>query len=105
MVTYRVKPERVQENEELIRAVYAELAEIDPEGLSYVTFKQPDGVSFVHIAVADTSDGRTPLQEVPAFQRFVAEIADRCDEPPVTQQLDEVGSFRAFAPRVAALPE
>jgi len=34
MVRYRVKPERAAENVELVRAVYDELHETRPEGLS-----------------------------------------------------------------------
>jgi len=49
IVRYRVKPERAAENEELVRAVYAELQETKPAGLRYATFQLDDGVSFVHI--------------------------------------------------------
>ena len=47
MVRYKVKPERAQENERLIRAVYEELAQTTPAGLRYATFKLEDGVSFL----------------------------------------------------------
>lgn len=92
MVRYRVKPDQVAANEELVRAVYAELAEKQPEGFHYATFKLDDGVSFVHLA---TQLGEsTPLAEIAAFARFQEGIAARCDEPPVVHELDEVGSFR-----------
>src|SRR5918996_1641965 len=51
MVRYRLKPERVEENEVLVRAVYEELEGTRPEGLRYATFKLEDGVSFVHLAL------------------------------------------------------
>jgi hypothetical protein len=94
MVRYRVKPHRVEENEELVRAVYEELSRTRPEGLRYATFKLEDGVSFVHLA--ETEAGQTPLSELTAFRAFQKEIADRCDEPPVVMKLDRVGSFRLF---------
>lgn len=94
MVTYRVKPDRVAENEELVRSVYEELAATQPTGLSYATFKREDGVSFVHIAEMD--DGQNPLIGLGAFGRFQAGIADRCDEPPASVALTEVGSFHFF---------
>ena len=47
MVRYRVKPDRVEENEELVRSVYEELRRTRPEGLRYATFKLEDGVSFI----------------------------------------------------------
>jgi len=93
MVRYKVYADRVAENEELVRAVYEELAASQPEGLRYATFKLPDGVTFVHLAQhADPN----PLSSVVAFQRFQDGIGARCEEPPVVTQLDEVGSFRLF---------
>jgi hypothetical protein len=94
MVRYRARPERVAENEELIREVYRELADADPEGLRYVTFRLEDGVSFMH--VAETDDQRNPLPELAAFKRFQAGIRERCVEPPVVTELSEIGAYRLF---------
>jgi hypothetical protein len=94
MVRYRVKPDRVQENEALVRAVYEELARTQPDGLRYATFKLEDGVSFVHVASVATDDGRNPLTELQAFREFQREIGDRCDQPPVATGLSTIGSFR-----------
>jgi hypothetical protein len=94
MVRYRVKPDRVAEHEALAREVYEELERTPPAGLlRYATLKLPDGVSFVHFASSDVSGGGSPLNEVPAFKRFLAGIAERCDEQPVTTELSEIGSF------------
>jgi hypothetical protein len=91
MVRYKVKPERVAENEELVRAVYDELQRTEPAGFRYATFQLDDGVSFVHLASSD--DGHSPLSQVKAFKRFQEGIADRCDEAPVVTELREIGSF------------
>jgi hypothetical protein len=93
MVRYRVKPERVEENEELVRAVYAELAASRPDGLRYATFKLPDGVSYVH--VAEHGDDN-PLPKLESFQAFQDGIHDRCDDPPAPAPLTEIGSYRLF---------
>lgn len=94
MVRYTVKPEAAEQNEELVRRVYEELHRTAPAGLHYATFVLEDGVSFVHIASsAETADGRSPLQDVAAFQAFQQGIADRCDEPPAPARLREVGSY------------
>ena len=93
MVRYRVRPDRVAENEELVRAVYDELAASKPAGLHYATFRLADGVTFVHVAQHDEDN---PLQTVAAFQRFQEGIRDRCDEPPVVTELQEIGSYRVF---------
>ncbi len=96
MVRYRVKPDRVAENEELVRAVYDELDRTRPAGLRYATFQLDDGVSFVHLASTETEDGHNPLSEVAAFQRFQEKVRDRCEEAPVVAELREIGSFRLF---------
>jgi hypothetical protein len=94
MVRYKVKPELAQENERLVRAVYDELEHSAPAGLRYATFKLEDGVSFVHLASIETNDGHNPLQDIAAFKRFQANSRERQQEPAVTSELREIGSYR-----------
>ena len=94
MVRYRVKPDRVAENEELVRAVYEELRRTEPAGLRYATFKLDDGVSFVHLASVESEDGDSPLSKVKAFQEFQKDIDARTDESPVVAGLETIGSYR-----------
>ncbi len=96
LVRYRVKADRAAENEMYIKRVFEELMETGPAGLRYASFKQDDGVSFVHIASIETDDGNNPLSESPAFKAFQAEIKDRCVEPPVAVDLNEIGAYRFF---------
>ena len=91
IVRYKVKPERVVEHEGLIRAVFEDLARTRPEGLRYGAYRQPDGVSFVHVAFI--AGDQNPLDASAAFKAFVAGVKDRCDELPVTTALDEVGAY------------
>jgi hypothetical protein len=93
IVRYRVKPGRAEENAELVRAVYAELGELEPPGFRYATFVLGDGVTFTHVAF--TEEGHSaPLPRLAAFKRFLEGIAERCDEPPQTTQLPtRVGSY------------
>jgi hypothetical protein len=95
MVRYRIKPDRVAENEALVRGVYDELARTQPAGFRYATLKLPDGVSFVHIAEAE--EGQNPLSAVAAFQTFQEGMGERCDEPPAVTELTAIGSYRLFA--------
>lgn len=97
MVRYKVKVDRAAENERFVKAVFAQLDRDKPTGLRYVTFKLEDGVSFVHIASVETPDGSNPLVGLAAFKELTAQIKDRCEEPPVTVDLNEVGSYRLFA--------
>jgi hypothetical protein len=96
MVRYKVKPDRVAENEELVRAVYDELHRTEPAGLRYATFQLADGVSFVHLASTETEDGHNPLSDVQAFKQFQENVRDRCDGAPEVSELREIGSFRVF---------
>jgi hypothetical protein len=91
MVSYKVKPDRVREHEALIRAVFDELAKAAPAGLRYGAFKQPDGVSFVHVAFVDAE--KNPLDAIGAFKAFTARIKERCDEPPVAVELAVTGAY------------
>jgi len=96
IVRYKVKADHAEENRELIRKVFGQLDEDRPEGLRYVSFNLDDGLTFVHIAVVETVDGKNPLPDTAAFQDFVARIKERCDEPPVATKANIVGSYRLF---------
>ena len=92
MIRYRVKPDQVERNEELVRAVYEELHGTDLSGFRYATFRLDDGVSFVHFYESEGEENE--LAKLDAFKQFQEGIADRCDEPPVAAKLAEIGSFR-----------
>ena len=92
LIRYQVKPDQAAANTALVQAVYTELRSTDPDGLSYATFRLPDGVTFLHFVHTDRSP--SPLLEVKAFQDFQAGIPDRCAELPVRDALTEIGSYR-----------
>ena len=95
VVQYTTKPECAVTNEQLIRAVFAELAGQQPPGLAYASFRLADGVSFVHVAVLDGEDN--PLARTAAFGAFQAAIGDRCAQGPVAADAAVVGSYRMLA--------
>jgi hypothetical protein len=95
LIRYRLKPDQVERNEELVRAVYEELHRAAPSGFRYVTFKLEDGVTFMHISESEGED--SPLPGLASVQEFQREIADRCEEQPVFAELTEIGSYRAGA--------
>jgi hypothetical protein len=96
MVRYKVKPDRVAENDDLIAQVFEQLAREKPAGLRYASFKLNDGVTYVHIVSVETADGSNPLLKLAAFRDFVAQIQERCFEPPVATELFEVESYHFF---------
>jgi hypothetical protein len=94
VVRYQAKPDRADENQKLIEAVFADLDARQPEGFAYKVFRLEDGVSFVHVVIEHDVDTPDSLQDVPAFQEFVAGVADRCDVPPVATGATVVGDYR-----------
>ncbi len=94
MVRYTVKPDQAVHNEELVRAVFAELNRVQPAGLRYAAYKLDDDVSFIHLIWSDTENGRSPAPQLQTLREFHAGIRERCDEGPVRTKLSEIGSFR-----------
>jgi hypothetical protein len=87
VIRYRTKPEAADENQRLIENVFAELALKAPAGLRYSSFRLDDGVTFLHIA---TGDG---LPELPAFQEFQRDLADRLAAGPERTAATQLGGY------------
>jgi hypothetical protein len=95
VVRYRTKPERADENQQLIDAVFVELNEREPGGFTYKVFRLEDGVNFIHVVIEhDDIEDPDSLQALPAFEAFLAHITDRCDIPPVATGATIVGGYR-----------
>jgi hypothetical protein len=94
MVRYTVRADQAEENARLIGEVFAALRRATPRGLTYSAYTLEDGVSFVH--VASMVDGASnPLQQLAEFKAFTAGVKERCEVPPVTTTLREIGSYSA----------
>jgi hypothetical protein len=94
VVRYQAKPDRADENQQLIESVFADLDERQPVGFTYKVFRLEDGVSFIHVVIEHDVDDPESLQAVPAFRAFVADIAERCDILPVATAATVVGGYR-----------
>ena len=92
IVRYKVKADKADENEKLIRKVFEELHKNRPDGLRYASFKLSDGVSFVHVVIEHPGGANVSLNDVPAFRAFTENIGERCDEPPVAMGATVVGA-------------
>ena len=91
VVRYTTRPDAADENEQLIKAVFTQLAEQRPDGLRYVAIRLDDGVSFMHIAVLE--DDHNPLATLPAFGEFVSAINERCTSGPTPVNGTVVGAY------------
>jgi hypothetical protein len=92
VIRYKTRPESADENERLIREVFAELATQNPGGLRYAAFRLEDGVSFLHVAVLDGDEN--PLSKSAAFGEFQSGIKDRCAEGPTPSDATVIGDYQ-----------
>ncbi len=76
VVHYRPTADRADENQALVEAVFAELADTDPGGLRYATLRLADGM-FVHIA--DVEGDTNPLARNAASAEF-QQLLERREE-------------------------
>ena len=91
VVRYRTRPDAADENARLVEGVYASLAEVQPAGFRYTTYRLADGVSFVHVARHEGTEN--PLPALPAFAEFQRELGQRCVEPPAPSEATVVDSY------------
>jgi hypothetical protein len=96
MVRYKTSEAHADANEALVRAVFAELRTRAPEGLRYASYRLADGVTFVHMAMLETSV-KNPLAVLPSFQAFQERLKDRCVEPPVVTELYAIDAYGLVA--------
>jgi hypothetical protein len=92
LVRYRAKPEKIEENQRLIREVFRELRAKSPQDVRYLVLKLSDG-TLCHL-VEDGSKTIASLEAFAAFRRGGENR--RIDEP---QQLEAtvVGNYRMLA--------
>jgi hypothetical protein len=50
----------------------------------------------VHIVSYEVADGRNLLTGLSAFKTFAAGVKERCEEPPIVVELNEIGSYGLF---------
>jgi hypothetical protein len=90
VIRYTTRPECADENERLVRNVFAELSNGGGEHLRYAVFRLEDGVSFVHVAVLEGAEN--PLSASTAFAEFQSGIRERCVEGPLAAAARGVGA-------------
>ncbi len=92
VVRYTVRPGLEEQNADLVRAVYRELAEAGPPGFHYATYRLEDGRTFVHVATHE-DDGDFPLRELASFREFRAGLDERCEGEPLVSRAEKIGGY------------
>lgn len=95
LIRYKTKPERTDENERLIKAVFKELRDKSPDGVRYMTLRSGDG-TFVHLVETETDAHSDIITGLAAFEAFQGGIRDRCSERPERQEMTVVGNYRVL---------
>ena len=92
-VTYRVKPEYVEQNKKNIHAVMDYLKDNPIEGMYYSSYQLDDEESFMHINIAQDEATMNKLNDVEAFTVFRMQLkASEPVEPPNAKDIALVGA-------------
>lgn len=94
VVRYKAKPDRVEENEQLVKRVFEELRAASPADVRYFAIRLEDG-TFIHIA--ESAGESNPIPSLAAFRKFQEGIKDRCLVPPQPASAVVVGNYRMLA--------
>ncbi len=95
MVRVKVKDIHVAEIEAAGERLFAALDREQPQSIRYTTCRLPDGVTYVNlIAVDDEVDN--PLLALPEARAFQEGLKQWLAEPPTSEQLMVLGSYRFF---------
>jgi hypothetical protein len=92
VVRARLRPDQVERARTLQAAMYDELAAAGPQWLRQATFELDDGLSGLTFVQLDRDPAA--LGELESVQRYRAELAACCEEPPTTTVLRRVGAYR-----------
>jgi hypothetical protein len=95
MVHSKVKAAYVAEVDAAAKRMFAALELAQPQGIRYTSCRLPDGVTYVSLLEID--DGvDNPLPTLPEFRAFQEGLKQWIAEPPTSEQLAVVGSYRFF---------
>jgi hypothetical protein len=98
MVRQQAKDGSIEEGEAAVRDLFATLDRVRPEGVRYASTRVADSSTFV--ILVELADGiEDPRPAIPEYVRFLEQLKDWVDGPPVIEQLDVVGSYNLFGTR------
>lgn len=95
MIRVKMRPEHAADLEATVTHFFAALQDIRPRGIRYASCRLPDGATYV--ILLEVEEGfENPLPALAEFQAFQAALRRWIAEPPVTEMLTVVGSYRLF---------
>jgi hypothetical protein len=100
VIEYMTKPDRSDENHQLVEKVFAELTNKAPADVGYAAVRLGD--RFLHIV--DTTQHSSAIAELTAFQVFQAGIAERVAIRPNATPATLIGRYPHASPIGTARP-
>ena len=95
MVQAKIKAESVTDVQAAAKNMFAAINAAQPEGIRYATLLLPDGETFV--ALLQVDDGvENPLPGLPELRELQEGLKGSLAEPPNSQPLTVIGSYRLF---------
>jgi hypothetical protein len=91
IIQYTARPELADLNEQLIRAVFAELARRESADVRYAVLRLADG-SFAHLV--DNGEQGSALTGLDSFQAFQADVRARMVGAPLVREGVVIGNHR-----------
>lgn len=96
IMRYQIKPAALDTHLTLLRAVYDELAQRRPDGLTWATYQLDQPNQFLEVVSGPDLPG--PLPHLAAFRSYRVGLEDRCEVPSRFTEVNQVGSYRAPDP-------
>jgi hypothetical protein len=91
LIRYKAKPDRADENQRLVEAVFQELREKKPDGVRYMVLRMADD-SFAHFVELEGTVN--PLQALESFRKFSSTAGERAQEGPFANEATVIGDYR-----------
>ncbi|HEY6852625.1 MAG TPA: antibiotic biosynthesis monooxygenase [Gemmatimonadales bacterium] len=86
---FKVRASEAPAVEKAIIAFVGQVAD-EPGTLRYESFREPDGVSYVHLMIFADDDAQAKHEGTAHMKAFLAELHPRCEEGPVFTDLGKV---------------
>ncbi|MGZ6609304.1 MAG: hypothetical protein ACXVFI_19810 [Solirubrobacteraceae bacterium] len=95
MAEAKIRAESVTDVQAAAQRMFAAIGAAQPDGIRYAWCVLPDGETFV--ALVQVDDGvENPIPGLPEFRELQDGLEDWLAEPPSTQPLTVIGSYRLF---------
>lgn len=95
MIRSKFQAAHVAETEVAVKRVFAALDREQSQSIRYASYRLSDGVTFVILLALD--DGvDNPLPALPEFRAFQEGLKQWIAEPPLSEPLTVIGSYRFF---------